>query len=64
MEIEERKPRSALDSYLDWIIERHTATPRKDPEFLNYACRPLKCDSLNQKTRHGKPVPEPASISD
>lgn len=33
---------------LDRIIEKYTATPREDPEFVDYAERPLRKRSRRQ----------------
>jgi len=44
------KPRYA--EALDRIIEKYTATPREDPEFVDYALRPAKPRSRRQA--HGR----------
>lgn len=35
-----QKDRSPYAAYLDRIIEKYTALPREDPDFVDYADRP------------------------
>lgn len=35
---------SALERFLDRIIETYTATPRDDPETVGYSLRPTKAE--------------------
>ena len=48
MTCEERQEDWSAEFFLDRIIEKHTATPKQNPDFVDYSLRPEKKKSAKK----------------
>jgi len=53
-----KKQTSALDRFLDGIIEKYTATPRKEVQICDYTSRPTKKELEEELLKAENPVSE------